>query len=73
MRIKLQDIAKHTDQSVTIEGWLADKSSKGKLAFLRIRDGSGFIQATVFKNDVSQETFERSGRTLEPQAVTNSA
>jgi asparaginyl-tRNA synthetase len=69
MRIKLQDIAKHTDQSVTIEGWLADKSSKGKLAFLRIRDGSGFIQATVFKNDVSQETFELATHLAQESAI----
>jgi asparaginyl-tRNA synthetase len=69
MRIKLEDIAKHTDQIVTIQGWLTDKSSKGKLAFLRIRDGSGFMQATVFKNDVSEETFETATRLAQESAI----
>jgi asparaginyl-tRNA synthetase len=69
MRIKLEDIAKHTDQSVTIQGWLSDKSSKGKLAFLKIRDGSGFMQATVFKNDVSEETFELATHLAQESAI----
>ena len=58
MRIFLEDISGHTDETVTIHGWLTDKSSKGKLHFLRVRDGTGFIQATVFKGDVSDEVFE---------------
>ncbi len=62
MRIFLNDIGQHTDQEVTIRGWLADKSGKGKLQFLRLRDGTGFIQATMFKNDVSEEDFELAKR-----------
>jgi asparaginyl-tRNA synthetase len=58
MQIYLEDIAKYADQEVTVRGWLTDKSSKGKLHFLKLRDGTGFIQATVFKNDVSEEDFE---------------
>ena len=33
---------------VELRGWLANKRSSGKVAFLIVRDGSGFIQATAF-------------------------
>ena len=48
MQISISDIARYADQTVTVRGWLTDKSGKGKLQFLKLRDGSGFIQATVF-------------------------
>jgi asparaginyl-tRNA synthetase len=44
---------------VEIRGWLYSKRSSGKLHFLQVRDGSGIIQAVVFKGDVSPELFER--------------
>ncbi len=62
MQIFLDQIASHTDQEVEIQGWMVDKSSKGKIHFLRLRDGTGFIQATVFKNDVNEEVFELAKR-----------
>jgi asparaginyl-tRNA synthetase len=57
MHVYLENIGHHVDQEITVKGWLADKSSKGKLHFLRVRDGTGFVQATMFKNDVSEEDF----------------
>ncbi len=62
MNIQLRDIAKYPEAEVTVHGWLTDKSGKGKIQFLKLRDGSGFIQATVFKTDVSEETFELAKR-----------
>ncbi len=55
---RIQDIAQHEGQTVTIKGWLADKTDKGKLQFLRFRDGTGFIQAVVFQKDVPPEQFD---------------
>ncbi|MCL5951227.1 MAG: asparagine--tRNA ligase [Chloroflexi bacterium] len=56
--VYIQDIAKHVGHEVTLKGWLADKTDKGKLQFLRVRDGTGFIQAVVFAKEVSPGTFE---------------
>ncbi len=56
--VRIQDIAQYDGQMVTLKGWLADKTDKGKLQFLRVRDGSGFIQAVVFHKDVPPEQFE---------------
>jgi asparaginyl-tRNA synthetase len=49
---------KYKDQTVTIGAWLNNKRSSGKIAFLQLRDGTGFIQGVVAKNDVSEETFQ---------------
>jgi len=54
----IQDIARHEGQQVTIRGWLYNKTHKGKLVFLQMRDGSGIAQCVVFLNDVPPEQFE---------------
>jgi asparaginyl-tRNA synthetase len=50
-------------QQVQIAGWLTNSRSSGKIAFLQLRDGSGFVQAVVSKADVDEETFA-AARTL---------
>ncbi|MEM2568213.1 MAG: OB-fold nucleic acid binding domain-containing protein, partial [Candidatus Bathyarchaeia archaeon] len=49
---------KLTEKEVEIKGWLVTKRSSGGVQFLIIRDGTGFIQATVHKNEVSEATFK---------------
>ncbi|HEY4721849.1 MAG TPA: OB-fold nucleic acid binding domain-containing protein, partial [Anaerolineae bacterium] len=51
MLIRLESIALHVGETVTIEGWLYDKTDKGKLAFLQVRDGTGIAQAVVFAKE----------------------
>ncbi|HSO31883.1 MAG TPA: asparagine--tRNA ligase [Labilithrix sp.] len=50
-------LADHVGEEVTLQGWLYNKRSSGKLHFLEVRDGSGIVQAVVFKGDVSPELF----------------
>ncbi|MGE6376514.1 asparagine--tRNA ligase [Peribacillus muralis] len=59
MKITIKDASKFVDQEVMIGGWLASKRSSGKIAFLQIRDGSGFIQGVVVKAEVGEEIFAR--------------
>ena len=56
--VYIEDIAAHEGQEVTLKGWLYNKTDKGKLQFLLVRDGTGIIQAVVFEDDVSPEAFE---------------
>ena len=60
--IRIEDIAAHEDQEVTIKGWLSLKTGKGKLQFLRVRDGTGVVQAVLFRKDISPEAFESAKR-----------
>lgn len=53
----ISHIHDHKDQEVTLKGWLSNKRSSGKLHFLELRDGSGFIQCVIFQDGVSPEVF----------------
>jgi len=57
MAVYIEDIAQHEGQPVTIRGWLANRRSSGKIHFLQVRDGSGFIQAVMSKATVGDEAF----------------
>lgn len=66
----IQNLKAHVGETVTLHAWLTDKSGKGKIQFLKLRDGSGFVQATVFKTDVPEDVFELAKRLTQEQAVT---
>jgi asparaginyl-tRNA synthetase len=55
--VRIADISRYEGQEVELRGWLYSRRSSGKLHFLQLRDGSGIIQAVVFKGDVSPELF----------------
>ncbi|MBT3318022.1 asparagine--tRNA ligase, partial [bacterium] len=56
--IRVSEVADYLDKDVVLKGWLFNKSGKGKLSFLQFRDGSGIIQAVVFKTNVDEATWE---------------
>jgi asparaginyl-tRNA synthetase len=57
-KVFVSEISKHLDQEIKIEGWVYNFRSSGSLYFLQIRDGSGFIQAVVSKDNVSEKNWE---------------
>lgn len=56
--ITIEKIGEHEGKTVTLRGWVMDKTDKGKLQFLRVRDGTGVMQATLFQKAVPPEAFE---------------
>ena len=56
--IRIEDIARHVGDEVTIPGWLYSSTGKGKLLFLQVRDGSGIVQAVLFRPNLPAEVFE---------------
>ncbi len=69
MKIYIEDIAKYEGQTITLQAWLYNKRSSGKLHFLQLRDGTGEIQAVVFKGNVSDEVFELSDKITQESSV----
>jgi asparaginyl-tRNA synthetase len=57
--VRIADIATYEGQDVELRGWLYSRRSSGKLHFLQLRDGSGTLQAVVFKGDVPAELFSQ--------------
>ncbi len=58
MHVYIEDIGKHEGQEVTIKGWLHTRRSSGKIHFLILRDGTGFIQAVMSKAAVGDDAFK---------------
>ncbi|HIU85472.1 TPA: asparagine--tRNA ligase [Candidatus Spyradomonas excrementavium] len=69
MKIYIKDIAKYDGQEITLQGWMYNKRSSGKLHFLQLRDGTGEIQAVVFKGNVSDEVFEAADKITQESSV----
>ena len=57
--IRIENIADYIDQEVVVEGWVYNRTHKGKLVFLLLRDGSGFVQCVAFKGDLDSELFDQ--------------
>ena len=58
MHVYIEDIGKHEGEAVTVKGWLHNRRSSGRIHFLILRDGSGFIQAVMSKAAVGDEMFK---------------
>src|SRR5437764_14969994 len=58
MHVYIEDIGKHEGQEVTIKGWLHNRRSSGKIHFLIVRDGTGFIQGVMSKAAVGDDLFK---------------
>ncbi len=56
-------------QSVVLNGWVYDSTGKGKLQFIKLRDGSGTVQCVLFKGNVSEELFAEAKTLTQESAV----
>ncbi len=56
--VYINELYKHVGETVTLKGWLYNKRSSGKVKFLILRDGTGYLQCVVFKGNVPEEIFE---------------
>ncbi len=68
-QVYIEDLGLHDGQEVTIKGWLFNKRSSGKLQFLMVRDGTGIVQAVVFKKDVAPEVFTAASELTQESSV----
>ncbi len=57
MKTTIQLLSDHIGKEVTIGAWLANKRSSGKIAFLQLRDGTGFVQGVVVKKEVDEDVW----------------
>ncbi|MFC1849346.1 asparagine--tRNA ligase [candidate division CSSED10-310 bacterium] len=55
--VYIRDLLEYVDHKVEIRGWIRNKRSSGKLAFLQLRDGSGFVQGVVEKKHVGPDMY----------------
>ncbi|MCA9947264.1 MAG: asparagine--tRNA ligase, partial [Anaerolineales bacterium] len=51
------------------KGWLYNSTRKGKLMFLRLRDGSGMTQGVAFRPEIGEDLFEELKRLGQESSV----
>ena len=69
MHVYIEDIGRHDGAEITIKGWLHNRRSSGKIHFLILRDGSGFLQAVMSKAAVGDALFEVAGHLSQETSV----
>src|SRR4051812_11761772 len=66
----IKDFSSHVGESVIVKGWAYNVRSSGSIAFLQMRDGSGFTQAVVAKPAVDEVTWNAaSAATIESSLI----
>ncbi len=66
MKVYINKIKDYAGQEVTLEGWVANKRTGKGIAFIVLRDGTGFLQCVVSQTAVPSADFENAERlTLE--------
>jgi asparaginyl-tRNA synthetase len=70
MHVYIEDIGRHDGAEVTIKGWLHNRRSSGKIHFLIVRDGTGFIQAVMSKAAVGDEAFKNADHLSQETSLT---
>ncbi len=68
--VYISELGEHVGAEVTLRGWLSQKRSSGKIRFLVLRDGTGYVQCVAFVKNVPAELFEAAGQlSLESSVV----
>ncbi|MFK3958759.1 asparagine--tRNA ligase [Guptibacillus hwajinpoensis] len=69
MKTTISNVNKQVEQTVTIGAWLHNKRSSGKIQFLQLRDGTGFIQGVMVKKEVTEEAWEAAKNLTQESSV----
>jgi asparaginyl-tRNA synthetase len=69
MQTYINRIGEHVGQTITIKGWLHNRRSSGKIHFLVVRDGTGFLQVVMGKKDVDEATFQTADHLSQESAI----
>ncbi len=67
--VRIEQLKDFAGTEVTVRGWVYNRTDKGRLQFLQVRDGSGICQAVVFKKNVSEEVFEAARRVSQESSL----
>src|SRR6266704_1398923 len=55
---RIAELPQLVGRSVVVRGWVMTTRSSGKIAFVALRDGTGYLQAVLSKKDVSDAAWE---------------
>ena len=56
--VRINQIKNHSDETVTLNGWVYNSRRSGKIGFLTLRDGFGLAQCIIVKDEIGDKLFE---------------
>ncbi len=65
----IRELSQHIGQEVELRGWIDNKRSSGKIAFLQVRMAGGVVQAVAGRNDVSEKDWADIERATQESTV----
>lgn len=69
-QVYISRIGEHVGETVTLRGWLVNRRSSGKIHFLLVRDGTGFLQVVMGRSDVGDDVFATADHLGQETAIT---
>jgi asparaginyl-tRNA synthetase len=65
----IRELSQNVGQEVELSGWIDNKRSSGKIAFLQVRTAGGIVQAVAGRKDVPEETWADIERVTQESTV----
>jgi asparaginyl-tRNA synthetase len=65
----IRELSRHIGREVELSGWIDNKRSSGKIAFLQVRTAGGTVQAVAGRNDVSEADWAEIERVTQESTV----
>ncbi len=69
MDTTILQLADHVGKSVTLHGWVLRNTPKGKLVFVTLRDGTGYCQCIIERNEATESFFDEAKHLTQESAV----
>jgi asparaginyl-tRNA synthetase len=57
--LRISELPAHVGAPAIVNAWVTTTRSSGKIGFVAVRDGSGYLQAVIGKRDVAAEVWAR--------------
>ena len=66
---EIRELPRLIGEQVRVSGWLYNARSSGKLRFLVVRDGSGYLQSVVARSQVSEQVWAEAERVTQESSL----
>src|SRR5439155_483706 len=66
---RIEDLPSLVGQTVSTRGWVMTTRSSGKIGFVTLRDGTGYLQVVLSKKDMPETAWEAVGQLTQETSV----
>ncbi|MFQ5703104.1 MAG: asparagine--tRNA ligase [Gemmatimonadales bacterium] len=67
--VLIKDLAEHVGETARVFGWVTTIRSSGKISFAVLRDGTGYLQCVISKNEVTESVWAEAAKLSQESSV----